>query len=73
MLEISDSINNEGDIKKKKILTMCIIKCWGRCYSENPTDFPKIRFPFAKLVARDSQQTIHQTLVATREPTKKRE
>ena len=35
--------------------TMCIINCWGLCYSENPSDFPKVRFPFAKLVARDSQ------------------
>ncbi len=24
-------------------------------YSENPSDFPKVRFPFVKLVARDSQ------------------
>ena len=28
-------------------------------YSENPSDFPNVRFPFAKLVARDSQLTIH--------------
>jgi hypothetical protein len=31
-------------------------------YSENPSDFPKVRFPFAILVARATQLTIHQPL-----------
>ena len=41
---------------------MCIINCSGLPSSENPLDFPKVRFTFAKLVARDSQLTIHKPL-----------
>jgi len=36
---------------KKLATTTCIINCLGLCYSENPADFPNVRFPFAKLVA----------------------
>jgi len=32
-------------------------------YSENPSDFPNVRFPFAKLVARDSQLNHTPTVV----------
>ena len=38
-----------------QLLTTCIINCLGESFSENPPDFPKVRFPFVKLVARDSQ------------------
>ena len=40
---------------KKRWVTTCIINGSGQCYSENPADFPKVRFPFAILVARDPQ------------------
>ncbi len=31
-------------------------------FSENPTDFPNIRFPFTKLVTKQSQLIIHEHL-----------
>jgi len=37
----------------------CIVHCLSLCYSYNPTDFPKVWFPFAILVARDTQLIIH--------------
>ena len=40
---------------KKLLPTTCIINCLGQCISENPSDFPNVRFPFTKLVARESQ------------------
>jgi len=33
-------------------------------------DFPNVRFPFDKLVARDSQLTIHQPLAASKKLSK---
>lgn len=52
-------------MSKKQVITPCIINCLGLCFSENPTDFPKVRFAFTKLVAKHSQLTIHQPLSAT--------
>ena len=37
---------------------MCIINCLRYCYSENPTDFPKVRSFLLTLLP--TQQTKHQ-------------